>query len=141
KSVFVQNPLNGLYRDIIYRTGDVAYENDDGNIIFVGRRDSQIKLRGNRIELGEIESSASAMDGVNGVCALFDSEKQEIALFLETPEKINARRFRMSLQRHIPKYMIPDRIVAVESFPYLPNGKINRMELRDKYINRKEEEK
>ena len=132
--VFVQNPLNKYYHERIYRTGDLVYKNGEGNIIFIGRADSQIKLRGNRIELGDIEAAAAAVDGVKSVCALFDEAKQEIVLFTETEQEINARKFKMTLQSYIPKYMVPSRIITMEKFPHTPSGKIDRVGLRKTYI-------
>ena len=136
--VFVQNPLNKYYHERIYRTGDLVYKNEEGNIIFIGRADSQIKLRGNRIELGDIEAAAAAVDGVKSACALFDAVKQEIVLFMETAEQINARKFKMTLQGYIPKYMVPARIVTMEKFPHTPSGKIDRVGLRKTYIEKGE---
>ncbi len=132
--VFVQNPLNPYYNERIYRTGDLVYKNEEGNIIFLGRRDSQIKLRGNRIEMGDIEAAAAAVEGIKSACALFDAPKQEIVLFIETDAQINARKFKMTLQGYIPKYMVPARIVTMEHFPHTPSGKIDRTGLRKSYI-------
>lgn len=131
---FIQNPLNNKYHDRIYRTGDLVYEAEDGNIIFIGRADSQIKLRGNRIELGDIEAAAAAMDGIKSCCAMFNSEKEEIVLFLETDEKIVQRKFNMELKKYIPAYMVPQRIVSMSVFPHTPSGKIDRQTLKKEYF-------
>lgn len=130
KKAFVQNPLNSKFDEIIYRTGDLVYENDEGNIIFLGRRDSQIKLRGNRIELGDIESAATAADGIKNACAVFNADKQEIILFLETAQEIKERKFKLLLKQFIPSYMTPSKIIAMENFPHTPSGKIDRVLLR-----------
>lgn len=134
--VFIQNPVNPRFHDRIYRTGDLVYENEEGNIIFIGRKDSQIKLRGNRIELGDLESAAAAIDGADSVCALFDKEKQEIVLFIETTAEIAARKFRTELKKYVPAYMVPARIVIMEKFPHTPSGKIDRVGLRKEYIEK-----
>ena len=131
---FVQNPLNTKYYDRIYRTGDLVYENEEGNIIFLGRKDSQIKLRGNRIELGDLESAAAAIKDVDSACALFDADKQEIVLFIETTAEIVERKFKMSLKNYVPAYMVPARIITMEKFPHTPSGKIDRVGLRKEYI-------
>ncbi|MDD6484741.1 MAG: amino acid adenylation domain-containing protein [Clostridiales bacterium] len=131
---FVQNPLNKYYHEKIYRTGDLVYKNDEGNIIFIGRADTQIKLRGNRIELGDLESAASAIDGVNSSCALFDCEKQEIVLFLESDEEIVQRKFKLALRQYVPAYMIPSKIVTMSAFPHTPSGKIDRVLLKNNYL-------
>lgn len=131
---FIQNPLNNKYHDRIYKTGDLVYEADDGNIMFIGRADSQIKLRGNRIELGDIEAAASAMPDIKSCCAMFDSEKEEIYLFLETDAQIVQRKFNMQLKKYIPAYMAPQKIISMSAFPHTPSGKIDRQELKKKYM-------
>lgn len=134
EKAFVQNPLNTKYNETLYRTGDLVYENEEGNIIFVGRADSQIKLRGNRIELGDLESAASAMDDVDSCCALFDADKQEIVLFIETQENIVQRKFNMGLKQYLPSYMVPSRIITTDKFPHTPSGKIDRQKLKKEYF-------
>ena len=131
---FIQNPLNNKYRDLIYRTGDLVYEAEDGNIIFLGRADSQIKLRGNRIELGDIEAAAAAMENIKSCCAMFDREKEEIYLFLETDAEIVPRRFIMELKKYIPAYMAPQKIIALPAFPHTPSGKIDRQGLKKQFM-------
>lgn len=136
---FVQNPLNNKYRDILYRTGDLVYRADDGNIMFIGRADSQIKLRGNRIELGDIEAAAAAIDGINNCCAMFSAESEEIFLFLQTDEEIVPRKFNMRLKKVLPAYMIPQKIISMPRFPHTPSGKIDRQLLKKKYITERTE--
>lgn len=134
QKAFIQNPLNNKYRDRLYRTGDLVYEAEDGNIIFCGRADSQIKLRGNRIELGDIEAAAAAMDNIKNCCAMFSHETEEIFLFLETDAEIIQRKFNMELKKVLPAYMIPQKIVSMQSFPHTPSGKIDRQLLKKEYI-------
>lgn len=136
EKAFIQNPLNNKYHERLYRTGDLVYEAEDGNIIFLGRADSQIKLRGNRIELGDIEAAAAAIDNIKSSCAMFDAEKEEIFLFLETDEKIVQRKFNMELKKRIPAYMVPQRIVSMPMFPHTPSGKIDRQKLKKEYFNK-----
>lgn len=134
EKVFVQNPVNPYYDERIYRTGDLGYKNEEGNLMFVGRCDSQIKLRGNRIELGDLEKAAAAVDGADAVCALFDADKQEIVLFLQTTQEIKERKFKLALKQYVPSYMVPSRIITMEQFPHTPSGKIDRVNLK-KQIN------
>ena len=133
RKVFIQNPLNNKYYDRIYRTGDIVYKADDGNIMFVGRADSQIKLRGNRIELGDIEAAASAIDGIKSCCAMFLQETEEIFLFLETDAEIVQRKFNMELKKQLPSYMIPQKIISMKNFPHTPSGKIDRQLLKKNF--------
>ncbi|MDD6763053.1 MAG: amino acid adenylation domain-containing protein [Clostridiales bacterium] len=135
EKAFIQNPLNNKYHDRIYRTGDLVYEAEDGNIIFIGRADSQIKLRGNRIELGDIEAAAAAMNDIKSCCAMFNAEKEEIVLFLETDAKIVQRKFSMELKKYIPAYMVPQKIISMSDFPHTPSGKIDRQTLKKEYLN------
>lgn len=134
KKAFIQNPLNNKYYERIYKTGDLVYEAEDGNIMFIGRADSQIKLRGNRIELGDIEAAASAMPEIKSSCAMFDQENEEIYLFLETDAKIVQRKFNMQLKKYIPAYMAPQKIISMSAFPHTPSGKIDRQTLKKKYM-------
>lgn len=134
EKAFIQNPLNNKYHDRLYRTGDLVYEAEDGNIMFVGRADSQIKLRGNRIELGDIEAAASGMDSIKNCCSMFSHEKEEIYLFLETDAEIIPRKFNMELKKHLPTYMIPQKIISMSSFPHTPSGKIDRQQLKKQYM-------
>ena len=98
--------------------------------MFVGRKDSQIKLRGNRIELGEIETACKTLPGVENGCVLFDGEKQEIVLFLQTREQLILRKVNLELRRHLPAYMLPGRLVCMAELPQTPNGKIDRVKLK-----------
>ena len=134
--VFVQNPLNTKYHELIYRTGDIAYTAPDGLIMYVGRRDNQFKLRGNRIELGDVESAAMCISGVEKACALYDSEKEEIILVAESKEKLVLRKFNMELSKYVPKYMLPQKLVVLEQMPLTPNRKTDRKLLFNEYVNR-----
>ena len=127
--VFCQNPLHNKYQDFIYRTGDLAYRNDRGEIMFAGRKDFQIKHSGYRIELGEIETAVVALDEIRNACAVYDSIKKEIVLFFESPIDLSSGDLRSRLQTSLPKYMIPTRYIRVDELPRNPNGKIDRNQL------------
>ena len=128
--VFIKNPANPFYEERIYRTGDLAYINDEGLIMYDGRMDNQIKVKGNRIELGEIECAAMAVGGVKGAAAVFDAENERIVLFLESCEALVLRKFNNELKRYIPKYMLPGKLVVMDSFPHTANDKIDRVTLK-----------
>ena len=129
--VFVNNPLQPNVPQRMYRTGDLAYRNEEGLIMFQGRKDNQIKLRGNRIELGEIESAAMCVPGVENVCAVLDQENQQIVLFLETKCSFLLRRFNLELKKYVPNYMLPGKLVCMERLPHTPNDKIDRVALKN----------
>lgn len=130
EKAFCQNPLNTSYNEWLYRTGDIAYISEDGLIMYAGRKDHQIKIKGNRVELGEIETAAMCIDGINNVCAIFDEENERIVLFIESELEFKLRLVNKELLKHIPKYMLPAEIVVMKNLPHTANDKINRVELK-----------
>lgn len=135
-AAFMQNPLNTKYRDMLYRTGDLAYYREDGELIYVGRRDSQIKHMGHRIEMGEIESCILQNPEVKRVCCLYDEENQQIVAFYQGDT--DSKGIREGLKKKLIKYMIPGRYVQVEQMPLNENGKIDRKALRSHYIDHRD---
>ena len=133
---FVQNPLHDLYRDIIYRTGDMVRYNDEGILEFVSRKDFQIKHNGNRIELGEIEAAVNALPEITNAACVFDREEDLIVLYYTTAENTEVDIIN-SVKDRIPKYMFPNRIYQLEGMPYSLNGKIDRIELKRRYDSEK----
>jgi len=124
---FVQNPLNPHYPEIIYRTGDLVYLNERHEIMFIGRKDFQIKHLGYRIELGEIEHAVlSAIDRIDNACVLYHRDKKEIVLFYEAKTELSAIVLRQKLLELLPKYMIPTMFHHLTELPRNPNGKIDR---------------
>jgi amino acid adenylation domain-containing protein len=128
-SAFVQNPLNPHYPETIYRTGDIACWNERGEIIYIGRRDFQVKHNGYRIELGEIENAVAGTALVDSCCVVYDREKKEIALFYIAGEELNIGEFRRRMLQFVPKYMTPTKYRRIDAFPLSANGKIDRMKL------------
>ena len=131
--VFVQNPLNTAYPELIYRTGDIGKYNAYGELVFVSRKDYQIKHMGHRIELGEIEVNVNMLDEIKLSGCIYDNEKGKIVLYyvgdLEPGELTKI------LREKLPRYMIPNYLEKLEEMPLTPNGKINRVFLREKYKN------
>lgn len=131
--VFVPNPLytpgQPESEKRMYRTGDLAMVNADGDLIYMGRKDFQIKHMGNRIELGEIETAVSAAEGVCACCCLYDTEHSRIVLFY-TGER-EEKELREQLKGSLPVYMIPNRMVHLEEMPLNLNGKTDRVKLRE----------
>lgn len=138
KNVFVQNPLNPCWSDLIYRTGDLAFYNEYEELIYVGRKDYQIKHNGYRIELGEIEQAASSVDGIERVCVLYDEELKKILLFCMV-KNIEEKFIYHELKRKIPKYMLPSQIICLEKFEFNSNGKIDKKKLKNYYEETKHE--
>lgn len=130
---FVQNPLNTAYPEVIYKTGDIGRYNEYGELVFVSRRDHQIKHMGHRIELGEIEVSASMVDSVQMAACIYDKDKKKIVLFYvgDCAEK----ELTVALKERLPRYMLPNKIIRLQMMPLTANGKLNRVELKNKYEN------
>jgi amino acid adenylation domain-containing protein len=132
-AAFVQNPLNSHYPEVIYRTGDIVALNDNGEIIFKGRKDTLIKHLGYRIEMGEIEHVVvNTMKIAKNACCVYNSQKKEIILYYENPTDIDAAVFRKQLLVNLPKYMIPTIYERYDEMPRNPNGKIDRAFLHQK---------
>lgn len=125
--VFVQNPLNNIYPELIYRTGDIGKRNERGELLFVSRKDFQIKHMGHRIELGEIEVNVNNIDQIRTCCCVYDKEKDKIKLYyvgdIETGEIISI------LKEKLPRYMIPNKAEKLDVMPLTANGKIDRKKL------------
>ena len=129
--VFVQNPLNNSYPELIYRTGDLGKYNNRGELVFVSRKDNQIKHMGHRIELGEIEVVANMHPDIKYAACIFDEIKKKIILYyVGEISKADVASF---LKEKLPRYMVPNMIEILESMPLTPNGKINRVLLKEKY--------
>ena len=130
---FVQNPLHSEYPERIYRTGDLCYYNKNGEIIFVARKDDQIKHRGYRVELGDIETALSGFPGVDRCCCLFDKGKDQIVCVYSG----NAipRSIILEAGKCIPKYMWPNAFIRLEELPINLNGKIDRKKLYEECIH------
>ena len=126
---FVQNPLNDAYEEKIYRTGDLVEYNEYHELIYLSRKDFQIKHMGHRIELGEIETAVSSLEDVTMNCCLYDEKHSKIVLFLDkdmSKEEVNSR-----LTNMIPDYMLPGKVIFMETMPLNANGKIDRVALKE----------
>jgi D-alanine--poly(phosphoribitol) ligase subunit 1 len=131
-AAFCQNPLQPHYPERIYRTGDVVYTNELGEIIFAGRNDGQIKHMGYRIELGEVETAVLSLPEIRNACVLYDQDRSRIVLLYEADAAIEMGRIRVALTRMLPKYMLPSASIHFPSLPLNANGKIDRKTLSGK---------
>ena len=126
-AAFTQNPLNPHYPESIYRTGDLAVETESGDLVFVSRKDNQIKNMGHRIELGEIESCACMFSGVDSACCIFVKETSKLYLYyMGTADEKSLQRY---MRSELPRHMLPSKLIKLETLPLLPNGKIDRNKL------------
>ena len=128
---FVQNPLNQSYLEPIYRTGDLAYYGEDGNLYFASRKDFQIKHMGHRIELGEIETALETVEGLGRSLCMYDEAKGKILAFYEGD--LEKKQIVRAIGTRLPGFMIPNVFVKVEEFPLTKNGKIDRKKLEEAY--------
>lgn len=128
---FVQNPLNGCYPELMYRTGDLGRYDDRGDLYYVTRKDFQIKHMGHRIELGEVEAALQALDGIWRACCIYDEANTKIlAFYVGAPE---AKEIIERLTERLPRFMIPNIFRKVETMPVTKNGKIDRRILMAEY--------
>ena len=134
-AAFVQNPLNDRYLETIYRTGDLGYYSEDGELFFSSRKDFQIKHMGHRIELGEIETYMNGIEGLLRSCCIFDTDENKILGFFETEStsELDRKGVTHALKDKVPQWMIPNVLIKVDSMPLTKNGKIDRKELMQIY--------
>ena len=124
-SSFVQAPYDPLYPEIFYKTGDIVRRDEDGDYIYVGRKDFQIKHQGHRIELQEIEAAANQWEGIKACCCIYDREKQRIVLVYES-DRDEEKELLDVLKKTLPKFMLPNRIVRIDKMPMNGHCKIDR---------------
>ena len=135
KAAFVQNPLNKTHNEIIYRTGDLVRLTEEGELVYVSRKDFQIKHMGHRIELGEIETALSAVPGVERALCMYLHDKGKILAF--TTGEADKAAITQALHVTLPSYMIPNIFMQVDEMPMTKNGKIDRNALMELYKNKK----
>lgn len=126
QKAFIQNPLNTHYPETIYCTGDIVYKNEQGEIMYVGRKDSQIKHNGYRIELGEIENAILATEIVKNCCVIYDFLNKKIVLYYQAETDLNMGEFRKTVGTKIPRYMLPTEYHREDILKQNGSGKIDR---------------
>lgn len=133
--VFVQNPLNTAYPEIIYKTGDIVKYNEYGELMYVTRKDFQIKHQGYRIELGEIETAVSAVENVFECACIYDTEKSLIVLYC-TGDELSSKVILSGVRDRLPKYMLPNKMFFLDEMPHNANGKIDKKLIKQLYNER-----
>ena len=132
-SAFIQNPLCPDYRDILYRTGDMAVQREDGNFYFLARRDGQIKHMGYRIELGEIETALYSVKGLREAVCFYDGPRDRIVCVYAGDLDTNA--LARALRTALPKYMLPNVYEKLDALPHNANGKLDRAALKERFLH------
>ena len=129
---FIPNPFSAVPGERLYRTGDLARFRPDGVLEFLGRRDSQVKVRGYRIELAEVEASLLAHPAVkDGLVVVRDGAggKRLVAYYVEHSQPLEAPRVRDWLKQKLPEFMVPAAFVKLAALPLTANGKVDRKAL------------
>lgn len=126
---FVINPLNDLYQEKIYRTGDIVEYNEHGELMYLSRKDFQIKHQGHRIELGEIETAGSSFEKIDSCAAVYDNEAKQINFFYVSNSDITDKEVYKELKNKVPAYMLPAKIHRLDDMPLNINGKTDRVVL------------
>jgi len=128
---FIKSRLTGKR---LYKTGDSGRYDIEGNIIFLGRNDDQIKVRGYRIEPGEIEAVINRISGVQNSAVVLNannSQGNSLTAFIEYEKNISGKIpdagiIKTYIESNLPDYMVPSRITIIDSLPVNSSGKINR---------------
>jgi len=123
-------------RWVLYKSGDLARWREDGNIEFLGREDTLVKIRGNRLSLSEIETYFSSHEAVKDAVVMVRQDakgENYLCAYLvideDTPDPITPTYWQDYLSRELPEYMIPSHIIHLQDIPLTPNGKIDRKSL------------
>lgn len=131
---FIVMEFNDTY-ELYYKTGDLGYFNEEGELLIVGRKDYQIKLRGHRIDPFDIESNINEHDSIEKSLVI---EKNNILIaFVIKKNDVMERELKQFLVDRLPNYMIPSIISIVDNFPTNSNGKIDRNKLSNKINKQK----
>ncbi|OUM56343.1 hypothetical protein PIROE2DRAFT_19080, partial [Piromyces sp. E2] len=135
---FVECPFaNGQRENKMYRTGDLGKWNEEGEIIYLGRIDFQVKIRGQRIELSEIDNTVKEMNGIE-YAVVIDKQNEEgnkyLVCYYMSNENINGKEIRNYLKNKLPLYMIPNYFISIENIPVTANGKLDRRALPEPKI-------
>ncbi|MCY7295208.1 non-ribosomal peptide synthetase/type I polyketide synthase [Alteromonas sp. a30] len=133
-AAFVANPFDA--GKLMYRTGDLAAWNQEGELVYHGRNDHQIKLRGYRIELSEIDSVLNECPEVAQgavVVRQLSANNPALVAFCIAAGQQQQHQFEASVRQHLratlPDYMVPGLIISLDELPLTPNGKIDRKQL------------
>jgi len=132
-SRFVADPF-GPPGARLYRTGDLGYVDTGGDLVFAGRNDHQVKLRGYRVELGEVETALAAVPGVAVAVVTVQGDGLDAGLVghvVVESDDLDRVQALETLGRWLPPHMVPDRLVVHDRLPTTPNGKVDRARLAD----------
>jgi acyl-CoA synthetase (AMP-forming)/AMP-acid ligase II len=129
---FVPNPFSKTGGERLYRTGDLVRYQENGNLEFLGRLDSQVKIQGYRIEPGEIEAAVLNYPGVTQAAVIARGDKlgeMRLIGYVVSSERLDVDRLRSHLQQRVPEYMVPAALLQLDTLPLTANGKVDRKAL------------
>lgn len=133
KSLTDEKFINNKYvKETIYNTGDLAYFNDMGELVHLGRNDFQVKVNGHRIELEEIETQIVSLDKIDNCIVTKNSLNEQhefLCAYYISSYDVDINNIRNYLTKVLPIYMVPQYFVKLDKIPYTPNGKIDRKRL------------
>lgn len=127
-AAWVTDPRNQGDGERFYRSGDIGYMREDGQLMVLGRRDTQIKHRGYRMELGEVEAALRSIPGWRDGCVLFDGRSGKVGCFFTG--ELDEKEVKRELKKRIVHYMMPDIFIHREELPYTASMKLDRARLR-----------
>ncbi len=127
-SSWVVDPLKRGWQERFFRGGDIGYLREDGQLMVLGRRDSQIKHMGYRMEIGEVESALRNIPGWQEGCVLFDEKQDRLWCFYSGA--LDERQLKAGLKGQLARYMLPDSYVHLDEMPHTATMKLDRNRLR-----------
>ncbi len=136
RDVLVRNPFQEAYDEPAYRTGDLVTLDEEGNYVFLGRRDGMVKTRGYRVELGEVEAALYAHPAIREAIVLpvpdelLGSRLRAVVSAADGPDCLTRQDVIEHCRRMLPRYMVPDVVEFCEALPRTSTGKVDRARLR-----------
>lgn len=124
------DPLNRGWQERFFRGGDIGYIREDGQLMVLGRRDTQIKHMGYRMEIGEVEAALRKIAGWQDGCVLFDGERDKLWCFYTGA--LDEKQIKTALREQLPRYMLPDVYVHLDEMPHTATMKLDRNQLKTK---------
>jgi acyl-CoA synthetase (AMP-forming)/AMP-acid ligase II len=134
REVLVRNPFQDAYDEPAYRTGDLVTLDDDGNYVFLGRRDGMVKTRGYRVELGEVEAALYAHPAIREAVVLpipddLLGSRLQAVVSANGSDPLTRQEVLEHCRRLLPRYMVPDVVEFCEALPRTSTGKVDRTRL------------
>lgn len=136
---FVVSPFDN--KELIYNTNDLAYINDNEEIVHLGRTDFQVKIRGYRIELSEIENKIISLPEISNAVVVADENQKYLICYYTCKSSISEAYLSNYLLKELPHYMVPAYYYKLDSFPLTPNGKLDRKKLPKPEVKKQKIEK